>query len=180
MSFHRGKSVLFAVALIPVILLGGCSSGDRFTDLEAFVEEVNKKPKGAIKPLPQFRPYEPFKYSASGLRAPFTKPVEVKIAKRLQSGNKNIKPDNNRPKEYLEGFSLGSLKMVGTLANDSGLWALVNDSQGGIYRITNGNYAGRNHGKVVATTETHIDLIEIVPDGQGAWIERPQRLELAD
>ena len=56
--------------------------------------------------------------------------------------------------------------------------ALVLDETGLVSRVTVGNYLGRNHGRIVDISETQIDLIEIVPTGDGFWIERPQTVQL--
>lgn len=165
-----------------VALLSGCSGNSEFEDLQTFVAEVNARPKGTIEPLPEFKPYESFQYSAAGLRAPFSPPVEVKLIKyRDEKAKSDIKPDFNRPKEYLEGFSMDALRMVGTITmNEGELWALVDDSDGGVHRIQPGNYMGRNHGRVTDVNISQIDVIEIVPDGHGGWLERPRTLKLQD
>lgn len=171
-----------AVVVAIASLLAGCSGDGEFEDLQAYVAEVNAKPKGTIEPLPEFKPYESFKYSAAGLRAPFSRPVEVKLIKYQDGKAKDdIKPDFNRPKEYLEGFSIDALKMVGTISlKENELWALVDDAEGGVHRVQPGNYLGRNHGKVTAVDSGQIDVIEIVPDGHGGWLERPRSLKLQD
>ncbi len=37
---------------------------------------------------------------------------------------------------------------------------------------------GRNHGRINAITDTQIDVVEIVPTGDGGWLERPQSILL--
>lgn len=69
--------------------------------------------------------------------------------------------------------------MVGTLQGPSGdLYALVKDSTGGIHRVRSGNHLGQNYGRIVGVSDTRIELIEIVPNGQGGWVERPRSLTL--
>ncbi len=157
-----------------------CSADDGTSDLSRFMEKVNSKPRGTIDPLPPFQSYESFTYKAARLRDPFSAPVEIIISKKKSSIDASIKPNLNRSKEYLEGFNLASLRMVGSIEKNSEVWALVDDSQGGIYTITSGNYLGRNHGRVIDTLEGYLDIIEIVPDGQGGWLERPQRLSVEE
>jgi type IV pilus assembly protein PilP len=89
-----------------------------------------------------------------------------------------VKPDETRAKEFLEQFSLDSLEMVGSLQQANTLWALLLDREGGVHRITNGNYVGRNHGKIIETTETYVAVIEIVPNGVDGWVERPRTIKL--
>ena len=165
-----------------VALLSGCSGNGEFDDLQAYVAEVNARPKGRIEPLPEFKPYESFQYSAAGLRSPFTAPVEIKLIKYQQERAKsNIKPDLQRPKEYLESFSVDAISMVGTLAiQENEVWALLDDAQGGVHRVKVGNYVGRNHGRIISINPGSVDLIEIVPDGHGGWLERPRAIKLQD
>jgi type IV pilus assembly protein PilP len=69
--------------------------------------------------------------------------------------------------------------MVGTLQKPQGdLFALVKDGYGGVVRVREGEYMGRNHGRIVSIQKDRINLIEIVPDGQGGWLERPRTLAL--
>jgi len=169
--------------LIPVVALAvlasGCSNSANNGDLQQFVADVMAKPRGRIEPIPEFKPYESFSYSASALRSPFSLPVVVNEAKDVGTNGFDIRPDMDRAKEYLEQFNIDSLSMVGTLQKPSGdLWALVKDGNGGVVRTKEGEYMGRNHGRIVAIKNDRINLIEIVPDGHGGWLERPRTLAL--
>lgn len=166
------SSVLLAV------FLAGCDSGRDFNDLQAYMDGERARPKGAIEPLPQFQPYEPFTYNASGMRSPFQKPVQIDIAAQ-QKGSKNVKPDDTRVKQFLEGFNIEVFKMVGTLSGDAGVFALVQGA-GGVYRVRVGDYLGANHGRILTISESKIDVVEIVPDGEGGWLERPRSLVLSE
>jgi len=164
-------------SFLALLVLAGCSADDSTLDLSEFMEKVNNKPRTAIAPLPPFQSYESFSYKAARLRDPFSQAVEFdESSKRSTQIDLSISPDLNRSKEYLERFNLAALRMVGSIEKNSNVWALINDSEGGIYTITDGNYLGRNHGKVTKTHDGYVDIVEIVPDGQGGWLERPQRL----
>lgn len=176
MNFARMAPFVTLVAV--TVALGGCGGGDDLTDLKRWIAEVQARPRPPIEPLPEFRPYESFSYSAASLRSPFEPPVEVKPLVAGSSG-KEVKPDPHRVKEFLEGFSFDALRMVGTITRDDGiLWALVNDDQGGIHRVKIGNYLGRNDGRIIEVSETAVNVIEIVVDGKGGWVERPRSLPL--
>ena len=177
---YRFRIVNLVVLTLSVSVLAGCSDENGIRDLSAFVEKVRAKPNGSIDPLPQFVSYETFSYKAARLREPFSPPVDVVIKKKKGPIDYSISPDLNRPKEYLESFNLATLKMVGSIERDASVWALINDGQGGIYTVTSGNYLGLNHGKVTETAEGYVDLLEIVPDGLGGWLERPQRLAVEE
>lgn len=169
------QRVLLALTLVG---LSGCDASREFSDLQSYMDEVRARPQGSIEPLPQFQPYEPFTYSASGMRSPFQKPVKIDLASK-QKGSKDVKPDESRVKQFLEGFNIEAFQMVGTLSGDGGAFALVKGA-GGVYRIKVGDYLGSNHGRVVAIDESKIDVIEIVTDGEGGWLERPRSLALSE
>ncbi|VXC61532.1 Type IV pilus biogenesis protein PilP [Pseudomonas sp. 9AZ] len=171
--------ILFRVLLgLSIVMVSGCGGGGDFSDLQSYMDEVRARPKGEIEPLPKFQPYESFAYSAAALRSPFQPPVKLEVADR-QKGSKDIKPDETRTKQFLEGFNIESFVMVGTLANDTGSFALVNGA-GGVHRVRVGDYLGRNHGRILGIDESKIDVIEIVPDGEGGWLERPRSLSLKE
>lgn len=158
--------------------LSGCGGGDDVSDLQSYMDEVRARPKGSIEPLPQFQPYEPFAYGAADMRSPFQPPIKIDLTAK-QRGSKNIKPDETRPKQFLEGFNIETFQMVGTLSNASGRFALIKGA-GGVHRVKVGDYLGRNDGRIVSITENQIDVIEIVPDGEGGWLERPRTLSLIE
>jgi type IV pilus assembly protein PilP len=161
-----------------LVSLAGCGSSGDFADLRAYMDEVRARPKGSIEPLPKFQPYESFTYRAASLRSPFQPPVKIDVVSR-QKGTDEIKPDESRVKQFLEGFNIENFEMVGTLANSNGLFALISGA-GGVHRVKVGDYLGRNHGKILAVDESKIDVIEIVPDGEGGWLERPRSLSLKE
>lgn len=162
-----------------VVTLVGCSNSGNHRDLQDYITETKRRPKGQIDPLPSFRPYRAFTYSAMTLRSPFDPPVEEKTRTVAASGSK-IKPDLSREKEYLESFNLSALLMVGTLKKDGTLWALISDGEGGVHRVTTGNFIGKNHGKIVAANEGELSVVEIVSDGLQGWLERPRTIKLQE
>jgi type IV pilus assembly protein PilP len=145
--------------------------------LQEEVSTIVNRPPGAIEPPPAFVSYEAFDYSAASLRSPFDLPIDANAARGSQQNNE-VMPDLNRTPEVLESFNIGNLVMVGTLARSGQRWALIRDETGNITRVGVGNYMGRNHGRIVAIGEVQIDVTEIVPTGDGGWIERPQTLTL--
>lgn len=163
-----------------LLLLGltACDSTAGFSDLQAYMDEVRARPKGQIEPVPTFPPYEAFTYSASGLRSPFQPPVKIELRQR-QKGSAEIKPDESRPKQFLEGFNIELFEMVGLLANDGGRFALISGA-GGVHRVKVGDYLGRNYGRIVTIGDDRIEVVEIVPDGEGGWLERPRTLTLKE
>jgi type IV pilus assembly protein PilP len=68
--------------------------------------------------------------------------------------------------------------MVGTLSQRNSLFGLVRDKEGGVHRVQRGDYMGTDHGRISRISEASIDLIEIVPDGVGGWVERERTVSL--
>jgi type IV pilus assembly protein PilP len=156
--------------------LMGC--GGDFSDLDAFMADKRSRPGGIIAPIPTFKAYEAFAYSATAMRSPFDRPIEVREIRQLQAVSA-IKPDDSRAKEFLEQYTFDSLRMVGGLTRSGVDWVLVRDPDGGIHRVTLGHFLGRNHGKIIEMTETYLAVIEIVSDGtENGWVERPRTIKV--
>ena len=167
---YRSTFTLFAIGV-----LSACS-GD-MTDLKQYVEETKSKYQGNVEPLPQFEPYNNYDYAAFNHRPPFTAPT-TDINEEETAGGPS--PDKERRKEPLEYFPLDSLLMVGTLEQKGEIWGLIKDSDGTIHRVQPGNHAGENYGEIIRITEDSIDLLEIIPDGLGAWVEREISLSIGE
>ena len=165
------------VLILGAVMLGGCNQSE-FSDLQVFMEETRARPAGAIEPLPEVKPYEAFTYGASSLRSPFQPPVRIDLAQR-ERGSQDIRPDEDRTRQFLEGFNIEGFEMVGVLSNQQGMQALVRGA-GSVHRVKIGVYLGRNHGRVTSIEEGRVDVVEIVPDGEGGWLERPRTLSLPE
>ncbi len=178
----RSGSTRFSRAfkVAAVLLLGAlaaCSDSSDMGALQQRIIDLSLRPGGEIEPMPTFSAYEAFTYSAASMRSPFDVPLAVRLR---ESGQPvvMVQPDENRTRQPLEEFALGSLTMVGMLSRSNGYIGLVQDENGAIHRVGRGSYMGRNHGRVSAVSRTQIDLIEIVPSGDGGWLERPRTLTL--
>jgi len=167
-----GIRVVCAVVLAGCVT-AGCSGGQ--SDLEKWISDTKKRPGGRIQPLPEVKPYESFIYSASGMRSPF-QPASPNLA----NGAAGVRPSSRRNREFLEGFSLDTLRMVGTFKVGNSFYGLVQSKDGLVHKVQPGNYLGQNDGKVTEITGSKISLVEIIPDGLGGYIERPASLALAD
>jgi type IV pilus assembly protein PilP len=161
---------VFAAALL-ALLVGGC--GGDMDDLMAYVDEVKARPGGRIEPLPQIKPYQTFAYEAFDARSPF-------VPDQTPSGSQMAgpRPDAGRPKEFLEGFPLDTLSMVGTLEREGRTFGLLQTQDGLIHRVLPGNYIGQNDGRVVSISEAEIQVEELVPDGIGGFFKRSAAVSL--
>ena len=163
------------IALVAAVLatVAGCSSD--LDDLQARITEVKSRPGGRIEPLPEVKPYETFSYAATSLRSPF---VQGMPATATAPGA--LRPDFNRPREFLEQFSLDTLRMVGTLRLQGRTYGLIQTQDGLVHRVLPGNRVGQSDGRVTAIEEGKISLTEIVTDGMGGFIERPAAIALSE
>ena len=163
------------IVLLTAVLaaLAGCS--DDLQEMRVKIDEIKAQPGGRIEPLPEVKPYETFDYAAQDLRSPFEQGLQA-----ATSSKNSIRPDANRPREYLEQFSVDTLNMVGTLKLHGRNYGLVQTRDGLVHRVLPGNHLGQNDGRITAIQDGEISLIEIIPDGMGGFIERPAALALSD
>jgi type IV pilus assembly protein PilP len=154
----------------------GCSSDQG--DLQRYIDRIKARPGGAIEPLPEIRPAPSYEYFADDRRSPFLPVVpEQQLANNPNSVDM---PDFDRPREYLESQPLDALTMVGRLRNTAGDWGLIQDPEGLVHRVTVGNHMGLNFGRITAISDSEIQLVEIVRDGLGGFMERPATISLND
>ncbi len=179
-TIDRGSRLLRLLAAAVLLTLGGCGGGS-MSDLERYVSEVLSRPGGKIEPIPPLEPYVVYTYQSSDDVDPFEPFFQEAPEPTTVAGDGGgPAPDPNRNKEELEGYSLDSLRMMGTLEQDETVWGIVRTPDGAIHRVQSGNYMGRNHGKITHISEEKIELTEIVADSQGRWQERPAGLALAE
>lgn len=171
------------VAVVGAVLsMTACVGDSSHTDLDDFMAQTktDAASHSAIDPIPAFRPYTAFNYAATAFRAPFDVPLDVKELVRIGGPRSDVKPDPIRTKEYLEQYNFEALDMVGSLRQKGQLWVLIDDGNGGVHRVTLGNYLGRNHGRIIEVSESQLSVIEIVSSGSDSWIERPRTLKLQE
>ena len=162
-----------ALAIAQLTGLTACSSAD--DELERFIDDTKKQPGGRVQPLPEVKPYETFVYAAMSLRSPFEPGSPGQ-----GPGSNGLRPDVKRNREFLEQFSLDTLKMVGTLRLGRATYGLVQTKDKLVHRVVVGNYLGQADGKIAEINPSKIVLTEIVPDGLGGYMERPAALGLTE
>ena len=165
-------SRLACVAAV-VVAIGGCSPGN---DLRQWVSQEKARKGVPLEPLPVIKTFETFEYKDQDLRDPFNLSPE----EQEQSTNAGPHPDQDRAREPLELFPLDGLKMAGTLGLAKAIEGLVRDPDGVVHRVHIGNYLGQNFGRVTTISEDHIELVELVPNGSGGWMERQATIALGD
>lgn len=167
---HKNRWLLVGTLFLVVNAMSACSSKD--DELESFIASTKKEPGGRVEPLPELKPYESYAYESADMRSPF-------MPGGSGGSNANaLRPDSRRNREFLEQFSLDTLRMVGTLRLADRTYGLVKTKDGLVHRVLPGNYMGQADGKVTEITPSKISVVEIVPDGLGGYMERPASLAL--
>ncbi|MGA7297724.1 MAG: pilus assembly protein PilP [Rhodanobacteraceae bacterium] len=173
MNTHTTRIASVALLSTAVLLMAGCVGGR--SDLEQWVAQQKARKGAPLPALPVVKTFETFIYQDQDLRDPFASPAN-KDEKTASTQGPSPNPD--RVKEPLESFALDSLKMVGTIGTGPKAQALLEDADGVIHRVHDGNYAGQNYGHIISITEDNIELVELVPDGNGGWMERKANIAL--
>ena len=163
----------FSLMLGAALVLVGCTRG--MSDLHSWIAQEKDKKGAPIQPLPVIKTFETFKYDDQDRRDPFS-PSQAEL--QDSSATSGPRPDANRAREPLEMFALDSLKMVGTVGVGAGMEVLVKDPGGVIHRVHRNEYMGQNYGHVTAISDDHIDLAELISNGNGGWMERPATIAL--
>lgn len=170
------RATLWIALVIVALLMAGCTRG--MSDLRSWVAQQKARKGAPIQPLPVIKTFETFIYADQDMRDPFSpSTTELGNEGRATGGPR---PDANRAKEPLEMFALDTLKMVGTVGTGAGIQVLVKDPGGVIHRVHVGDYMGQNYGRVTAVSEDHVNLIEMVSNGNGGWMERPASIALGE
>ncbi len=164
--------------LLPVLLLTACGGQE---DMDEYVQQTKARKPTPIEPLPEIKPFSPMAYQHSDQRSPFIEP-QPETSSRVDA---KTKPDcaqivASREKEVLERYSLASLSMKGSIGKQGQLWALIRTPDGQAVRVGLNQYMGLDQGRVIKITNTHVDLMETVPDGKGCWVTRETQLAMAN
>ena len=115
-----------------------------------------------------------FAYDSSGLRDPF-QPLALQVDHApLRSARA---PDLSRARGALESLAVERFEMVGTLSRGSQIFVLLR-AAAKVHRLAVGDYLGPDHGRVTAIHDGYVELVELFPDKQGAWLERSRTLVL--
>ena len=164
-----------SLLLIAIVSITACVNKD-MSDLQAYVS-TTKTQKGHVEPLPEFITQPPYAYAARDVRDPFKAVVDIEVTTGPYRGPK---PDAHRPREPLEDYSLDSLRMVGSLAQNDNEWVLIKDPDGLLHRVSEGHYIGRSYGKIVSISEEEVMLVELVSNRKGGWIERDAAIAISE
>ncbi|SDL40510.1 type IV pilus assembly protein PilP [Modicisalibacter muralis] len=158
-----------------VLALAGCQDAE-IPALDRRLDEIRAKPAGRVEPLPQAPRYQAVTYDQAGLRSPFV-PERPEPEENAIEGL-DLAPNLDRPRDPLEQYPLDGLRLVGTLRTDGRNSALVRDPQGKVHRVYVGEHMGTDFGRIVSITDSSVQLVEVVSNGQGGWVERTRNISL--
>lgn len=166
LSFEKLISIPLCAS---VLMLSGCNGG--IDDLDEYFMVERGKPATPLAPIPEVKPYLRYVYPEHE-KDPFDTAMLAPNTVREEIVDNGINIDTTRVPEFLEGFPLDSLRMVGTVKKDNTLWALVRIPEGAVQTVKPGNYLGQNYGKIVEISEVKMDMLETVSNGLGGFKER--------
>lgn len=152
---------------LTALLLGGCADPD-LEGLEARMASMESEARSKVAPLPTLNEPEAPVFRDEG-RNPMHYPGGGAAAD--SEGARGPSPEGGRKPDPLESYSLEGLRLVGTMGSGKRRVALVEDPEGRLHSVAEGDYVGRNHGRVERITATTIELRELVEDGNG-WRKR--------
>lgn len=166
-----------AAVSVAMLVMAGCGRSITSTpgdapNLEKWVADVKSRPAPPLEVIPLMQQFESFEYAAQNLRDPFSD------AFTTDNGGSGPRPESDRRRQPLELFPLDSLDMVGTLGRGAGIIGLVMSPDKVTHRVRPGAYVGQSDGRVTAVYEDRIEIVELVPDGAGGWLERPATVAL--
>lgn len=172
------------IRLIPILaaaVVSACSvSGE--SEIRQWMADVRQNMKPTTEPVPPPKEFTPFTYESKGVVDPFD-PQKVVMAvarqQQVRGSTSSIRPDLDRRRETLEGYSLDQIRMVGMMRQSGTNVALV-ETGGTTHLVRVGNYVGQNFGLVTRISESEVQVKEIVQDAAGEWVERPAKLELQE
>jgi len=176
-------------SLLITLFLSAC--GDRsMRDLKKEVAKIEAIENPHVPTLPEITQFLPYLYGVQHLRDPFIPLkdntqgpiINIPTKERGKDGKEPCPtPDSNRVRVGIELMPLDALQMVGTLEANKTLWALViSKSEGTIYHVKQGDYMGQYYGKIINVSETEIEVLEQIPDGEGCWKDKISTIQLLD
>jgi type IV pilus assembly protein PilP len=167
LSRNNHSTTVHVTFCIALLLLAGCGKSEHFNDLQLFIKQTREHvltlPRNKIASI-----VEPVAttYSSSALRSPFSDaalPVSARVG---------MHP--------LNAFALSMLKLVGTLGDESKMWAVILAPDNSIYQVAVGDEIGDRYGKINKIYSDRMEVVEQVVDDAKQKTERIVTLQLKD
>lgn len=163
------------IVILGAALMIGCAD-PRLEDLDRELEQIRRDPgQPAELDIPALPRTSRAEYRLEEQRSPFAR--RVADAGVSLEDDALVMPELGRSREPLEAYSLGQLRLVGTLNIEGRPWALIRAPNGEVHRLAEGSYIGLNHGRIVGIDDASLSLRELVVE-RGAWVERSRELRM--
>ncbi|WP_338769987.1 pilus assembly protein PilP [Massilia sp. METH4] len=171
--------IVSAPLLAAFLAMALTACGDRDEqEVRQWMKEVDATTRVSVKPLPEPKTFVPFAYASAGAADPFN-PNKLLTGRDIARPGGGKAPDTSRRKEFLEGFPLDTMRMVGMLKKGRTVFALLQIDRA-VYQVQAGQHLGQNYGLVTSVTEASVNVKETVQDASGEWVERIATLELQE
>jgi Tfp pilus assembly protein PilP len=89
-----------------------------------------------------------------------------------------VAPPQYHVRSYLEQVNIVSLSLIGSMEIGGVAYGLIRDQDGLIHQVGVGDYLGTQWGRIERIEKGHLELVEIVSDGDGGWLRRPRTIEM--
>lgn len=162
--------------------LSACMDAGQQDVHEWMVQQRSRLPVRPADPV-GLRPYQPEPYQGAGGIDPFgvasARTVPGPGGRRPASADALLTQEWARPREMLETYPLESMTLVGTMAREGQVVALMR-VEGLIHAVRVGHYLGQHYGRVQHISEAGLTLREVVQDPSGAWVSRSITLHMGE
>lgn len=159
--------------LVLSLLLAACGS-DEYSDIKEWMAEESKGIKSNVQMPPPLVTPPIVSYAAKALESPF---APDKIKSKESGPMDKSSPAAGRAMEYLEGFPLEAMRLIGTVNYRDRMYGIIQTPEKPKH-VTVGNYIGPNYGKIVEISKTQMRISETVRDANDLWVQREKILYL--
>ena len=96
----------------------------------------------------------------------------------LSVQHKSLKSDAERRALYLQTIDLKDLCITYSENRQGVSVASVKDPDGHYHPVTVGSQIGKNYGRIMKITNDTVEVVELIQDVVGDWVERPLTLKV--
>ena len=169
---------LATACIVAALGLAGCSADQE--ELRQWMDQQRAAARPSVPPLVPPKKFDPEPYTGAVAIDPFSaQKLSVALRQEARQPNSVLASEMSRRREPLESFPLDGMSMVGSVAKQGKMQALLKVDKL-LHQVKVGDYIGQNYGRITKISETEISLREIVQDAAGEWIERPATLQLQE
>lgn len=166
--------VIFSYGLL------ACSPIEDDLRIQKQLYQLRTQPLGQIDPLPYFSEFVLPHYTQDPTqRDPFTPDSALLAAISKPTPETALAPDLERIRTPLEDLRLDELSLRGIMQRGEKIRALLLTPDGQLVSVSQGDYLGQNHGRIVQLDFRGLTLDERIYLEDKGWQKRQKRLELS-